>query len=340
MSADAVGPAEAARQVQKVLEETEQVNLQVQIALDGYLGRVRCLLDGALDQAVFQLVTDQRPEAFLALHDGQRRGLRQRIGTLVARRREQLTIRRLLEKGLRRLQEQSDGPVDPDDLDDTLRPPMPPDPHMEIRLDLQNRPLLAGFDPGRLLGRSQAWSGVDGSEDSDDPLESAPDDDDFDGLEDQLDPGFDQPLPIPADPARARRWLGLADHSLSLHLLELSDAVNRELVTLELLGDIPEPALLDAALEGQADARPAPPNLLRLAWPFDADQLVGVLIRTADLEFLDPPLRNQRQGLRRLDRHLARMARRHHHWQRRTAVRQAEEAWQQSNPRLTPPGTG
>ena len=340
MSADAVGPADAASQVQKVLEETARVNLQVQQELDAYLVRTRGLLDGALHQAVFQLVTDQRPEAFLALDDGQRRGLRLRLGSLVARCREQLTIRRLVEKGLRRLQQLNDVEVDIPDFEESLRQHMQPDPRQEIRLDLQNRPLLAGFDPGRLLGGSQAWPAAEGPEELDDPLESDTDDDDFEGLEDQLDPGFDQPLPIPADPVRARRWLGLADHALSLHLLELSDAVNRELVALELLGDIPEPALLDAALEGQADARPAPPNLLRLAWPFDTDQLVGVLLRSADLEFLDPPLRSQRKGLRRLDRQLARMARRYHHWQRRTAVRQAEEAWQQSNPRPTQPGSG
>ena len=241
MSADAVGPADAASQVQKVLEETARVNLQIQQELDAYLVRTRGLLDGALHQAVFQLVTDQRPEAFLALDDGQRRGLRLRLGSLVARCREQLTIRRLVEKGLRRLQQQNDVEVDIPDFEESLRQHMQPDPRQEIRLDLQNRPLLAGFDPGRLLGGSQAWPAADGPEDLDDPLESDTDDDDLDGLEDQLDPGFDQPLPIPADPVRARRWLGLADHALSLHLLELSDAVNRELVALELLGDIPEP---------------------------------------------------------------------------------------------------
>jgi hypothetical protein len=340
LSADAVGPADADRQVQMVLEETEGVNLQILIELDAYLARTRGLLDGALHQAVFQLVTDQRPEAFLALDEGQRLGLRRRLSSLVARSREQLTIRRLLEKGLRRLQQRDDIEVEIPDFEESFRQHLQSEARQEIHLDLQNRPLLAGFDPHRLLGGPQSWPAAMEAGELEDPLDSSTDDGDFEGLEEPLDPGFDKPLPIPADPARARRWLGLADHALSLHLLELSDAVNRELMALELLGEIPEPAMLDAALEGQADARPAPPNLLRLAWPFDSDQLVGVLIRSTDLEFLDPPLRNQRKGLRRLDRQLARMARRHHHWQRRTAVRQAEEAWQQSNPRPMQPGTG
>ena len=97
MSADSVGPADALLQVQRVLEETDQVNRLVRISLDDYLARIRALLDGALHQAVFQLVTDQRPEAFLALDDDQRRQLRRQLGQLSARSREQLTIRRLVE---------------------------------------------------------------------------------------------------------------------------------------------------------------------------------------------------------------------------------------------------
>jgi hypothetical protein len=341
LSADAVGPADAILQLQRVLEETDQVNTLVRSSLDGYLRRIRALLDGALHQAVFQLVTDQRPDAFLALDDDQRRHLRARLSQLTARSREQLTIRRLVEQGLQRLRQQQTTleTFTPDD-GEGFTAPLQGVKRPEIRLDLQNRPLLAGFDPGRLLGGPEPWSASDGGVDVDDRLDPPSDEDDLEDGFVPLDPGFDQPLPIPAEPAVARRWLGLADHALSVHLLELSDAVNRELMALDLLGEIPDPALLDAALEGQADARPAPPNLLRLAWPFEADQLAGVLLRSADLEFLDPPLRSQRQVLRRLDRQLARMARRHHHWQRRTAVRQAEEAWQQSNPRPPQPGAG
>jgi len=336
LSADALGPADALQQVQRVLEQTDQINRLVLDGLADYLTRVRALLDGCLNQAVFQLVTDQRPEAFLALEEDQRSALRLRLAQLTARSREQLTIRRLVEKGLARMRQ----PMEPDaNLPDSQGgyaavPELEARP--EIRLELQNRPLLANFDPGRLLGGSQPWS--------DDALDATPDDGDFEEPSEEddegLDPGFDKPLPIPTEPAGARRWLGLADHALSLHLLELSDAVNRELMALDLLDEVPDPALLDAALDGQADARPAPPNLLRLSWPFETDQLAGVLLRSADLEFLDPPLRSQRQVLRRLDRQLARMARRHHHWQRRTAVRQAEEAWQQSNPRPPKPGAG
>jgi len=324
LSADAVGPADALLQVQRVLEETHQVNRLVRISLDDYLARIRALLDGSLHQAVFQLVTDQRPEAFLALDDGQRRQLRRRLGQLSAFSREQLTIRRLVEKGLLRLRQQTEMETANQDAEEEFTIPPPAGQRPEIRLELQNRPLLAGFDPGRLLKASQPWDDSDAAADDDESLDPSTDDDDLEDSLEPLDPGFDQPLPIPAEPAVSRRWLGLADHALSLHLLELSDAVNRELMALDLLSDIPDTALLDAALEGQADARPAPPNLLRLAWPFEADQLAGVLLRSADLEFLDPPLRSQRQVLRRLDRQLARMARRHHHWQRRTAVRRCQ----------------
>lgn len=324
------------QQLQRVLEETDQINRLVHDGLADYLTRIRVLLDGCLNQAVFQLVTDQRPEAFLALEDDQRSCLRQRLAQLTARSREQLTMRRLVEKGLARIRRPMEAEANIPDTqggdaavtEGVARP--------EIRLELQNRPLLANFNPGRLLSGSQPWSDGELDVTSDDgEFEETPEEGD-----DGLDPGFDQPLPIPSEPAAARRWLGLADHALSLHLLELSDAVNRELMALDLLAEVPDPALLDAALEGQADARPAPPNLLRLSWPFETDQLAGVLLRSADLEFLDPPLRSQRQVLRRLDRQLARMARRHHHWQRRTAVRQAEEAWQQSNPRPPKPGAG
>lgn len=340
MSTDAVGPADAILQVQRVLEETDKINHLVRSSLDDYLARIRVLLDGALHQAVFQLVTDQQPEAFLALEEDQRLFLRRRLDHLSALGREQLTIRRLVEKGLLRLRQQTDMEASDDDGEEELTPSSQGVQRPEIRLELHNRPLLAGFDPSRLLSTSVSAVDTEAATDLDHALVSETDDDDLEETLEPLDPGFDKPLPLPAEPAVARRWLGVADHALSLHLLELSDAVNRELMSLDLLSDIPDLALLDAALEGQADSRPAPPNLLRLAWPFETEQLAGVLLRSADLEFLDPPLRSLRKVLRRLDRQLARMARRHHHWQRRTAVRQAEEAWQLSNPRPTQHGAG
>ena len=95
-------------------------------------------------------------------------------------------------------------------------------------------------------------------------------------------------------------------------------------------------SLLDAVLEGQVEAQPAPANLLRLPLPFQPEgqggpglETVALLLRTADLELELPPLRTCRRRLQQAQQQVRRMARESARLQRRLATLEAEQLWLQ-----------
>jgi hypothetical protein len=154
---------------------------------------------------------------------------------------------------------------------------------------------------------------------------------------------FTVAFPMPRHPLGLHRWLQGWDKALTRRLRNLSHAVNVELLRFGLTRSLMPMALLDAVLEGQADAQSAPANLLSLSLPLGPRGLEqdfnmhAVLLRSSDFEYLRPPLRRRRAQIRQLDKNLLRMARRQHHWQQRLAIRQAEQQWLEDNEQpLTP----
>ena len=84
--------------------------------------------------------------------------------------------------------------------------------------------------------------------------------------------GFTVAFPMPRHPLALHRWLQGWDKALTRRLRNLSHAVNVELLRFGLTRSLMPMALLDAVLEGQADAQSAPPNLLNIShtllpWP-------------------------------------------------------------------------
>jgi len=99
-------------------------------------------------------------------------------------------------------------------------------------------------------------------------------------------------------------------------------------------------SLLDAVLEGQLEALPAPANLLRLPLPLPEDhalasampaEVMALLLRTGDLEFEQPRLRSCRKRLEQRRRALRTMAKRYGSWQRRLQGLAAEQQWFQDS---------
>ncbi len=144
---------------------------------------------------------------------------------------------------------------------------------------------------------------------------------------------------LPRDPLRQASWWRHFDRALSRRLRNLSHALNVEMMRLGLAQGLLPLNLLDAVLEGQVEALPAPVNLLRLPLPLPSgnggpSEVLALLLRPGDLEFEQPRLRTCRQRLEQRRRALRTMAKRYHIWQRRVTALEAETQWFQDSAQL------
>jgi hypothetical protein len=145
------------------------------------------------------------------------------------------------------------------------------------------------------------------------------------------------PFPLPQQPAALLRWWEALDRALQRRLRNLSHAINLELLRLGLTRSLLPINLLDAVLDGQIEAMPAPANLVRLSLPFAPEgmaaplEAVGLLLRSSDLEFDQARLRTCRRGLERRRQDVRKMAQQSRHWQRRAQALQAEQQWLQDS---------
>lgn len=160
----------------------------------------------------------------------------------------------------------------------------------------------------------------------------------------QADPGDPDDGRLPRDPEQLLRWWQQLDQALAHRLRTLSHALNGLLVRSGLCRTVIPIPLLDAVLQGQIGALPAPANLVRVQIPMpligagnseQQEAVIGVLLRASDLEFEHPPLRICRQRLDQHRRDLRRMAQHHRDWQRRHQSIQAQMLWENDLDRTT-----
>lgn len=142
---------------------------------------------------------------------------------------------------------------------------------------------------------------------------------------------------LPSDPEALLRWWHQLDQALIHRLRTLSHALNGLLVRCGLSRTLLPVPLLDAVINGQLGALPAPANLVRVQIPMPRsggtamdhqETVIGVLLRPSDLEFEHPPLRICRQRLEQHRRDVRRMAQHHRDWQRRLQSIQAQMLWE------------
>ena len=143
---------------------------------------------------------------------------------------------------------------------------------------------------------------------------------------------------LPRDPILQLRWWSHFDRALRRRLRNLSHAINVEMLRLGLAQGLLPMNLLDAVLDGQVDALPAPANLLRLPLPLGQvlgpnapSEVLTLLLRSSDLEYEQPRLRTCRKRLEQRRRALRTMAKRYRSWQRRLDALEAEHQWYQDN---------
>jgi len=143
---------------------------------------------------------------------------------------------------------------------------------------------------------------------------------------------------LPRDPILQLRWWSHFDRALRRRLRNLSHAINVEMLRLGLAQGLLPMNLLDAVLDGQVDALPAPANLLRLPLPLGQvlgpnapSEVLTLLLRSSDLEYEQPRLRTCRKRLEQRRRALRTMAKRYRSWQRRLDALEAEHQWYQDH---------
>ena len=143
---------------------------------------------------------------------------------------------------------------------------------------------------------------------------------------------------LPRDPLLQLRWWSHFDRALRRRLRNLSHAVNVEMLRVGLAQGLLPMNLLDAVLDGQVEALPAPANVLRV--PLPLGQMLGpaaptevltLLLRSSDLEYEQPRLRTCRKRLEQRRRTLRTMAKRYRSWQRRLNAFEAEDQWFQDH---------
>jgi len=156
---------------------------------------------------------------------------------------------------------------------------------------------------------------------------------------------------LPRDPLRQLAWWRQLDRALSRRLRNLSHALNVEMMRLGLAQGLLPLNLLDAVLEGQVEALPAPANLLRLPLPLPSlnggstsTDVLALLLRPSDLEYEQLRLRTCRKRLEQRRRALRTMAKRYRIWQRRVMALEAEQQWFRDSAQLQsrplPPSPG
>ncbi len=154
--------------------------------------------------------------------------------------------------------------------------------------------------------------------------------------------GERDPSLLPGQPLQLLQWWEALDLALQRRLRNLSHAINLDLMRLGLTRGLLPVSLLDAVLQGQIEALPAPVNLLRLSLPYGPEggtgqlDAHGLLLRPGDLEYVKPRLRTCRRRLERRRAEVRKMAQQYRHWQRRARSLEAEQQWLQDS-RSTPP---
>ena len=146
---------------------------------------------------------------------------------------------------------------------------------------------------------------------------------------------------LPSMPIELVNWLDGLDAALSRRIRNLSHALNVELLRAGLVSSLLPTTLLDAAIAGQLQALPSPSNLLRLKLPFPIPaqdqplEILSVLLRPADLEYDNGPLRHSRHRLRQHRTNLLTMVQQQRHWQSRFTSQEVHSQWWPN-----PPTTG
>ena len=325
-----------------------------------YLQVLRELLEGATRQALFNLLGEVDPSRFSRLPDATRQTFHASIHDLIARCSVLLTVEQLMQlvhqmqheqrrqqahagrTMLQNLSRQGLNQESGSSSSSSSSPPEQEEPSGSIQLSLSS-PLdppqdYSGSIPDPVPEEREAKSSGDldvlrslfelagdAMQQAQQPFEGS------DAVDQSMEAGDHF---LPSEPDALLHWIHAMDQALERRLRNLSHAVNVQMLRSGLAQTLLPISLLDAVLKGQVETQPTATNVLRLRLPLavgEIDQgmdVLCVLLRSNDLEFDSPRLRQCRKRLRGHHHALLTMVRQQRHWQRRSLDREARTHWQ------------
>ncbi|WP_115132811.1 hypothetical protein [Synechococcus sp. N26] len=325
-----------------------------------YLQVLRELLEGATRQALFNLLGEVDPSRFGRLPESTRQNFHAAVTDLIDRCSVLLTVEQLMQLVRQMQQEQRRQQAHASrymlqklsrQSQESAPEPEPPtselprdEPSGSIQLSLasplESPPRTASPDPVKEPVPEAADNKSSGDLDvlrslfelAGDAMQQAQQPRDPGAV---LDPSLDgNEHFLPDEPDALLHWIQAMDQALERRLRNLSHAVNVQMLRSGLAQTLLPISLLDAVLKGQVETQPTATNVLRLRLPLAVGELdqgmdvLCVLLRSNDLEFDSPRLRQCRKRLRAHHHALLTMVRQQRHWQRRSLDREARTHWQ------------
>ena len=325
-----------------------------------YLQVLRDLLEGATRQALFNLLGEVDPSRFSRLPESTRQNFHASVKDLTDRCSVLLTVEQLMQLVRQMQEEQRRQQAHASrsmlqklsrQTQDSAPVPEPPtselpreEPHGSIQLSLasplESPQMPSAQDPVKEPVPEPADNNSSGDLDvlrslfelAGDAMQQA---------HQTLEPGaaHDPSLEenqhfLPNEPDALLHWIHAMDQALERRLRNLSHAVNVQMLRSGLAQTLLPISLLDAVLKGQVETQPTATNVVRLRLPLAVGELdqgmdvLSVLLRSNDLEFDSPRLRQCRKRLRAHHHALLTMVRQQRHWQRRSLDREARTHWQ------------
>ena len=142
---------------------------------------------------------------------------------------------------------------------------------------------------------------------------------------------------IPLKPIEMSRWIEDIEEALERRLRDLSYSINLELLRAGFINSLVPVTLLEAVLLGQISTQCSVSNLVQFRIPVGTGSLnefmeiLCVLVRSSDIEFDNPVLRNCRLRIRKHRQLLERMVRQERHWQGRYISSELKRNWWQNS---------
>ena len=133
------------------------------------------------------------------------------------------------------------------------------------------------------------------------------------------------------------QWIENIEEALERRLRDLSYSINLELLRAGFINTLVPITLLEAVLLGQIPTQCTISNLVELRIPVTTGNLnefmeiLCVLVRSSDIEFDSPVLRNCRLKIRNHRQLLDRMVRQERHWQSRYISSELKRNWWQNS---------
>ena len=138
---------------------------------------------------------------------------------------------------------------------------------------------------------------------------------------------------LPENPKSLLSWTNSIENALIRRLIDLSHAINMQLLKEGLINTLLPLNLLEAVSKGQVETLDSFPNLLKIRVPIqspyvdDNMEIICLLLKPSEFEYQQPVLRRCRSHLKHNRFLLFKMVKQYRHWQSRLVAKEAQQQW-------------